>query len=47
MFDAEMIRACAELYPAEFFGLCALAAVMIPIGVILTIAMATTLIDWK
>lgn len=40
MFDAEMIRACAELYPVEFYGLCAMMAVIIPIGAILMVALA-------
>lgn len=30
MFDAEMIRTCAELYPVEFYGLCIAAAILIP-----------------
>lgn len=45
MFDAEMIRACAELYPVEFFSLCAVAAIMIPIGAILMISMAMILTE--
>lgn len=40
MFDAEMIKACAELYPAEFYGLCVLATIMITIGSVLMVALA-------
>ena len=37
MFDAEMIRACAELYPVEFSCFCAVALVLV-------VAMASILI---
>lgn len=40
MFDAAMITAIAKLYPVEFFSLCALAAIMVPIGAILMVSMA-------
>lgn len=45
MFDVEMIRACAELYPVEFYSLCAIAAIMIPISAILMISMAMILME--
>lgn len=45
MFDAEMIRACAELYTVEFYSLCAIAAIIIPIGAILMISMAMILME--
>lgn len=44
MFDAEMIRMCAQMYPVEFFGLCALTAIMVPIGAALMYAMAVLVI---
>ena len=45
MFDAEMIRACAQMYPYEFIGLCVLMAVMIPIGAVLMVALATMMME--
>ena len=45
MFDVEMIRACAELYPVEFYSLCAVMAIIIPIGAILMVAMATIMVE--
>ena len=45
MFDWEMIRACAELYPAEFYGLCALMAIIIPIGAFLMVCMAMIMVE--
>ena len=45
MFDWEMIMACAELYPAEFYGLCALMAVTIPIVAFLMVCLAMTVVE--
>lgn len=45
MFDVEMIRACAELYPVEFYSLCAVMAIIIPIGAILMVAMAMIMVE--
>ena len=45
MFDMEMIRACAELYPVEFYSLCALMAVIIPIGAILMVCLAMIMVE--
>ena len=45
MFDLELIKGCAELYPVEFYSLCAIAAIMIPIGAILMISMAMILME--
>lgn len=44
MFDAEMIRACAELYPVEFACFCAVALVLVADMAIITVAMASILI---
>lgn len=44
MFDAEMIRACAELYPVEFACFCAVAFVLVAAMAIITVAMASILI---
>ena len=45
MFDAEMIRACAELYPVEFYSLCAVMAIIIPIGAILMVCLAMIMVE--
>lgn len=45
MFDAEMIRACAELYPVEFYSLCALMAIIIPIGAFLMVCLAMIMVE--
>ena len=44
MFDAEMIRACAELYPVEFACFCVVAFALITVMAILTVAMASILV---
>ena len=44
MFDAEMIMACAELYPVEFACFCAVALVLVAAMAIITVAMASILI---
>lgn len=44
MFDWEMIRLCAELYPVDFFWLCVIAIVGVPLAAFFTIAMAVILI---
>lgn len=44
MCDWEMIRACAELYPVEFYSLCALMAIILPIGAILMVCMAMIIV---
>ena len=43
MFDAEMIKACAELYPVEFGCFCVVAVLLIGVASILTVAMAHVL----
>lgn len=45
MFDWEMIRACAELYPVEFYGLCALMAIILPICAFLMVCLAMILVE--
>ena len=45
MFDWEMIMAFAEMYPAEFYGLCALMAVIIPIGAFLMVSLAMLVLE--
>lgn len=44
MFDWEMIRLCAELYPVDFFWLCVIAIVGVPLAAFFTIAMAVILL---
>ena len=45
MFDWEMIHDCAELYPTEFYGLCALMAIILPIGAFLMVRMAMIMME--
>lgn len=45
MFDWEMIMACAELYPAEFYGLCGLMAVILPIVAFLMVCLAMIVVE--
>ena len=45
MFDWEIIRACAELYPVEFCCLCALMAIILPIGAFLMVCMAMIMVE--
>lgn len=44
MFDSEMIRACAELYPVEFACFCGVALMLVTLMAILTVAMASILV---
>lgn len=37
MFDMEMMRECAELYPAEFYGLCVLSIILIIVFSVLVV----------
>lgn len=45
MFDWEMIMACAEMYPAEFYRLCALMALILPIGAFLMVCLAMIVVE--
>ena len=40
----EVIKLCIEYRPFEFYSLCALAVVMIPLAAFLTVAMAVIMI---
>lgn len=44
MFDKAMIQACIELCPVEFYSLCAVSALMIPLGAVLMVTMAMILV---
>lgn len=44
MFNAEMIKACAELYPVEFSCFCVVAVLLLGVTAILTVAMAHVLV---
>lgn len=45
MFDAEMIKACAELYPVEFCCFCMVASILVVTMSVLTFAMASILME--
>lgn len=45
MFDMEMIRACAKMYPVELFTMCVFAAITIPLTAFMMFQVVSMLME--